>query len=244
MVNRLLKISLTFLAWLIGVYLIGNKVRVNPKIDSIVSLVELRYSIINRKLEEATVRSGLMLLRRFYGLASITAGIIIITAQYIINDINLLLNGFWIFSFFFMSWLSIKWVLDHKKTIASSFKMKRLLILVPVLFGLIDLFIETSLTDKLFSPIKILASTLHITLPNTTNSIYMGFTLSIIIISFLAIDYLLTWLITTPIFMISILAVTTSINIARFLAKIDRNNTFFWLSIFTLLVTSVCLSQL
>jgi len=55
---------------------------------------------------------------------------------------------------------------------------------------------------------------------------------------------LLTWAVTVPVFMVSVFAVVLPIKFARVLAQIDRNNTFFWLTVFVMILISVWLTQL
>lgn len=67
----MVKIILWILVTLISVYLLGDKVRINKNINSFFLLLEKNYSIINERMENTTVMSGLKSLGCLYGKISL-----------------------------------------------------------------------------------------------------------------------------------------------------------------------------
>lgn len=52
---------------LVGVYLAGNFARQNPKFDAFLVVIEDGYDGLNRKIKDANIRQGVILLQRIYG---------------------------------------------------------------------------------------------------------------------------------------------------------------------------------
>ena len=81
-------------------------------------------------------------------------------------------------------------------------------------------------------------------MPEISNPLAIGGAVSLVFLVFFGFYYLLTWAVTVPVFMVSVFAVVLPIKFARVLAQIDRNNTFFWLTVFVMILISVWLTQL
>lgn len=241
----MLKIFLTLLVVLISVYWVGEKARNNPSIDLFLSSIEGHYSSLNERLKDATVVMGLRFLRRLYGWASIFFFICLFAMQYFLqpDPINLL-PLFWAFALTFMGWFSIKWVIDHKSTVSEVSKNNVLIIFGPLLMGVFDICFNTKFTEAVVIPLKQAALALHLPVTGMSNPLAIGGALSLIFLAFFCIYYLLTWVVTVPMFIVSVFAVVLPIKFAHLLAKIDRSNTFFWFTVFAMVVISVWLTQL
>lgn len=241
----MLKIALTLLVVLISVYWVGEKARRNPKIDAFLSAIEGHYSKLNSRLEDSTTISGLRFLRRLYGWASIFLFACLFAFQRFSQPSpTSFLSLFWAFGFAFMGWFSIKWVIDHKKTIDEFSKNNALIIFGPLLLGIFDLVFHTPFTEILLIPFQQAAASLHFNMPEISNPLAIGGAVSLVFLVFFGFYYLLTWAVTVPVFMVSVFAVVLPIKFARVLAQIDRNNTFFWLTVFVMILISVWLTQL
>jgi hypothetical protein len=97
---------------------------------------------------------------------------------------------------------------------------------------------------RLLLPFKQAAATLHFNMPEMSNPLAIGGTVSLVFLFFFGFYYLLNWAVTLPVFLVSVFAVVLPIKFARVLAQIDRNNTFFWLTVFVMFAISVWLTQL
>lgn len=241
----MLKIFLTLLVILISVYWVGEKARRNPKIDAFLSAIEGHYSKLNERLEDATTMNGLRFLRKFYGWISVFlfVGLYAIQRFSQPNSTNIL-PLFWGFGFTFMGWFSIKWVIDHKNTISEFSRNNALIVFGPLLLGVFDMIFDTPFTEILAFPFQQIATTLHFYVPEILNPLAIGSAVSLVFLIFFAFYYLLTWAVTVPVFLVSVFAVVLPIQFARLLAAIDRKNTFFWFTVFLMIVISVWLTKL
>jgi hypothetical protein len=241
----MLKIFLTLLAVLISVYWVGEKARRNPNIDAFLTAIEGNYSKLNERLEDSTTIKGLRFLRKFYGWFSIIlfAGLFAVIRFSQPNPTSTLLI-FSIFAFSFMGWFSIKWVTEHKNTVAEFSRENALIIFAPLILGIVDVLFGTLFMEVLVLPLHQAPMALHLNIPEISNPLAIGGIISLILIVFIGFYYLLTWCVTVPVFLISVFAVLLPIKIARLLAAIDRKNTFFWFTVFTMGIISAWLTQL
>ncbi|WP_072430228.1 hypothetical protein [Chitinimonas taiwanensis] len=241
----MLKVALTILAVLISAYWIGERIRRNPKIDKFLSALEGGYSKLNERLEESTIMDGLRLLRKYYGWISVALFICILVVQRLPQSTPMAtLRLFSVFGFAFMGWFSIKWVTEHKSTIVEISRDNVLIVFGPLLLGIFDILFGTPFMDILARPMREIATLLHFDLPLDTNPIAIGSITSLAVLGFFGFYYLLTWIVTAPVFLISVFVVLLPIRFARLLAAIDRTSTFLWLTLFVMLGISVWLSQL
>jgi tetrahydromethanopterin S-methyltransferase subunit B len=249
----MLKIGLTVIVVFISLYWVGERVRLNPKIDAFLSSVEGRYTKLNELMEDVTVREGLFLLRKFYGWASVGLFIaMLIIMKSSLVGIEYVLPSFWLFSFFFMGWFSIDWVADHRKKVSELSKNNSFaffaIILGPLLMGVSDLISHTLFTSRLFfplyPPLHQILSPLDVDIPVTSNPLIIGCIISLMFMAFWVFLYLMGWIFATPVFAFSVVSVALPVKFARMLAAIDRNNTFFWFSVFLMFIVSVWLTQI
>jgi hypothetical protein len=247
----MLKIILTLIVVFISLYGVGEKIRLNPKIDAFLSSIEGRYAKLNELIEDTTVREGLFLLRKIYGWASIGLFIaVLVVIKSSPTESGYILPSFWLFSFSFMGWFSIDWVIDHRKTVSELLENNAFIFFAmvfgPLLIGISDLISNTLFTSRLFFPFYQILYSLDINIPLTSHPLIIGGTISLIFIAFWVFFYLIGWLITTPMFALSVVSVALPIKFARLLAvlAVDRNNTFLWFSAFLMLIISVWLTQI
>jgi hypothetical protein len=241
----MLKLILSLLIAVISIYWVGEKARRNPKINNFLNVVEGKYSKLNEILEDATVISGLKYLQKLYGWISIFIPVLFFVFNKIFHlDKDLTIYVFWVFSFSFMGWISIRWVLDHKKAVKEMSKNNLLFVFIPILLGLLAFLFDSTIMNILMYPIYELVGKLHMQLPQINNPILIGCLISLMFASFFAFYYALTWVVSIPMFFASVLVVLLPIRFARLLAAIDRQNTFFWFSVFVLIVSTVWLTRL
>ena len=143
-----------------------------------------------------------------------------------------------------MGWFSIKWTLEHKRTVVDFARKNILLVFGPLLMGIFDTLLGTQFVDILIHPLYQIASALGLEARQFTNPLVGGSVISLVILAAFAMNYLFTWVITVPLFLLSLLVALIPIQIAKFLAAIDRENTFFWLAAFAMTAASVWLALL
>ena len=241
----MLKLILTSLVVIISVYWIGEKTRRNPKIDLFLTTIEGRYAKVNELLENSTTSTGLKFLKKLYGWLSVVLLIVIISVQNIFKpNPQSIFPIFLLFSISFMGWFSIKWVLEHKSEVANFSRDNAIMVFGPLVMGATDYFLKTPFTSILISPLYQLATQLHLSIPEITNPLAIGSFISLLFLAFFGVYYLLTWLITIPIFSLSVILVVLPIKFARFIATIDRQNTFFWFTVFLMAIISLWLTQI
>lgn len=240
----MLKIILTSVAYLCGIYLIGDKIRRNAKIDAFLGALEGSYTRINQHLENSTVLSGLRLLRKIYGWASIALfGFVLVIMKVFPGSTEAFLVVFQMFLLTFLGWFSIKWAIDHKATLSDHWKTHSLMVFGPLLMGVSDTFLHTPFTQVLALSLEPLSGALH-TVVLGLHPMAIGALYSAICLALFFLYYLVTWIITTPLLIASVLAIALPIHFARFLAVIDRENTFLWLAVFVGGVCAIWQTQL
>ncbi|VVD85803.1 hypothetical protein [Pandoraea soli] len=235
------KIILNIITVLIGIYWIGEKIRRNQKIDEFLSAIEGHYSTLSLRLEDATILSGLRFLRRIYGWISAFSLIFAFMLQrFLPPDSSRFLLSFWLFMLTFMGWFSIKWVIDHRKTVGEFLsKGNALMILGPLLMGFCDIVLHTKFTPILFSPFQHAAKILHISTEGISNPLAIGGVISFMFLSFFCIYYSIAWIAAAPVFLVSVFVVMLPIRFARALAKIDPSNKFLWFTVVVMIVVNI-----
>lgn len=228
----MLKALLVFFTIIIPIYLIGDKIRRNPKIDAFVGAVEWRYANLNNQLEQASIRSGLLLIKKLYGWASVALITFCISTIYILPTTpKTFVVAFNLFLYLFLAWFSIKWTLEHKSTLIEYAKNNAIFILMPLLAGTLDSLLDTPFASALSAPIQHAFAALKIS-PPPFHPFTIGMITSCFMLASFAILYCTAWVLSTPLFIASLIITMVPIYCARFLAAIDRNNTFMWLAIF------------
>ncbi|MDG6094191.1 hypothetical protein LOC54_03510 [Acetobacter sp. AN02] len=227
----MLKIILWILLTLISVYLLGDKVRINKNINSFFLLLEDNYSIINERMENTTVMSGLKSLGRLYGKISLICfALVFVFSNNFSHKMHFFVFVNYIFIFSFMGWFSIYWVSNHR-AIIDKFKWDNIMIILfPTLLGLFDFFSNSKLTEP-FSDFIIQTSNIIGWKIDFYNPIYFGLTFSIIIFFVFVFYYIFTWAIMICGVLPSLVVALTGILLARGISRIDPKNKFYWLAI-------------
>jgi len=189
--------------------------------------------------------NGLRFLRKFYGWLSVVLFVCLFAVQRFSQpNTTSTLPLFSVFGFTFMGWFSIKWVTEHKNTIAEFSRDNALMVFGPLILGIVDLIFDTPFMQILVLPLQQIAAPLHFNIPQVSNPLAVGGIISLVFLVFFGFYYLLTWIVTVPLFLISVFTVLLPIQFARLLAAIDRKNTFFWFTVFVMVIISAWLSQL
>ena len=238
----MLKALLIFLNVTITIYLIGNRVRRNPKIDAFVGSIEWKYAKLNSQLEQASIRSGLLWIRKIYGWLSV---VLITFSLFAMNALpgssKAFLIPFNLFLYVFLAWFSIKWTLEHKTTLLDFAKNNALYVFVPTLAGLLDTVLDTPFTSVLAPSLQHVLDVFKLpALP--LHPFAIGVLISCFMIVSFVILYFTTWFLTTPLFICSIIIIMIPIYLARLLAAIDNTSTFLWLAIFIWIATVIWLA--
>ncbi len=241
----MLKLSLSLIIYIITLYLIGDRIRLNPKIDKFINDVEGRYSKINELLEKSTVKEGLSFLRKIYGWLSVLVfAILFLIMRFKILSEDLILYTYPFFLLIFMGWFSIKWVMEHKKTVFQNIGMEIVMIFSPLLLGLLDFFAGTGFIKILCEPIYMIMENFDFSFSFSHSSIITGGVFSLFLFLFFTFNYLLSWVMLTPFFLMSVILVITPIRVAKFLSALNKNDTFFWFAIFVLTIATFWLNLL
>ena len=229
----MLKIALNCIMYLCAIYCIGDNIRRNPKIDAFLAALEGGYTRINQHLENATVRSGLAVMRKIYGWTSLVMFCVFAVLTYSLPSWKGAMDATsQLFMLTFMFWMSIKWAVDHKVTLIEHWKTYSLLISAPLLMGLCDTLLDSGFTRALVIPFAQFPLNLHIDI-TALPPLFIGGFYSALFLVFFVSYYLMTWVITTPVLIISVLTIAIPIIFCRLLAAIDREKTFLWFAVFT-----------
>jgi len=229
---NMLKIFLITLSTALTVYLIGEKIRRNPKIDKFLLAIEGRYSRINELLEDSTIKEGLFFLKKMYGwLAIVLFALIWIIQRFFKSHNPDTLSLFFIFSLCFMGWFSIKWIADHKKTVLEMSRTNVMLIFGPLALAAFDVFLHTEFMHALTTPIYQMAAGINIRIPEASNPFVIGGVISAVYLICLSIYYIITWVMVIPMYLFSVAAIFLPIKFSRLLSSIDKENTFFWFAV-------------
>ncbi|MEE5062627.1 hypothetical protein V2J97_01120 [Pseudomonas alliivorans] len=228
----MLKLLIATLNCFATIYLVGEKVRRNPKIDQALTILEGNYFKVNQHLENTTIKSGLVALSKFYGWICIVMFTVSTLALYVLPYQPLIIATSQGAFLSFALWHSIKWTLDHKKTFSENWKGHSIFIAIPMFLGIMDSLLGTHFCLALVQPLKSLMPfdwSRHVA---TLHPFFIGVICSWVSIFFFGIHYLLSWAILTPILILSVILVFIPVRLAKLLASIDRDYPFFWLAIF------------
>ena len=132
-----------------GLCLVDSNTRGNPKINNFFSKIQNNYNKINKSLEVLSFTSGLKALSKLYWWISIVFLALSLFSNKLISK-SLGYTFFLVFVFTLMSWFSINWFIDHKKTLFKGSKNIVLIILSPIVLGVFDLLIGEKLTSYFF----------------------------------------------------------------------------------------------
>jgi hypothetical protein len=228
----MLKLLIATINCFATIYLVGEKVRRNPKIDQALTILEENYFKVNQHLENTTIKSGLAALSKLYGWACITMFAISAIALYAASYQPFITATSQAAFLLFALWHSIKWTTEHKKTISKSWKGHSIFIAMPMLLGVMDSFLGTHFCATLAQPLKSIMPFSWSARIDTLHPFIIGAICAWVSIFFFGFHYLLSWAILTPILILSILLIFVPVRLAKLIASIDRDYPFFWLAIF------------
>lgn len=233
----MLKLLLTLVQIVIGFYWAGDMARQNPRIDSLVTHLENGYGSFNEKLKDAKVTDGLLALRGFYGWVAVAAFSLFLVLPRFTGP-NPSFFGFLslvgISSVF--GWFSIKWCLDHQKTVREFGSQVSLMVFGPILIGAFDLLFNTPFAQILAEGFYRIPLPLGWEVPQLTNPLAIGSAISLLFAAFVGIYYIITWLLTVPAAFASATIILLPVVLARFIHTLAPRKPFvgFTFVLFTL----------
>lgn len=223
----MLKVLLTSVQIIIGFYWAGDMARQNPRVDALVTHLESGYGSFNEKLKDAKIVEGLSMLRSFYGWAAVAAFSMFFVLPRVIGPNP---NFFGFLSLVglgsFFGWFSIKWCLDHRKTVREFGSQVSLMIFGPILIGVFDLLLHTPFTQILAEGFYRLPLPFGWEAPHITNPIAIGSAISLLFAAFFFLYYIITWLLTAPTAFASVAIVLLPVLLARFIHAVAPRKPF------------------
>ena len=223
----MLKLLLTFVQIIIGFYWAGDMARQNSKIDALVTHLENGYGSFNEKLKDAKIVESLSALRSFYGWVSVSSFSLFFVLPKIIGS-NPNFFGFLslvgIGSVF--GWFSIKWCLDHRKTVREFGSQVLLMVFGPILIGAFDLLLHTPFTQILAEGFYRIPLPFGWEVPHFTNPIAIGGAISLLFAAFFGLYYIITWLLTVPTAFASATIVLLPVLLARLIHVVAPRKPF------------------
>lgn len=224
----MLKLLLTFVQIIIAFYWAGDMARQNPRIDALVTHLENGYGSFNEKLKDAKIVDGLSALRNFYGWVAVAASSLFFVLPNVIGP-NPSFFGFLsvvgIASVF--GWFSIKWCIDHRKTVREFGSQISLMVFGPILIGAFDLLLQTPFTQILAEGFYRIPLPFGWEVPHLTNPIAIGGAISLLFAVFFCFYYIITWFLTVPATFVSATVVLLPVLLARFTHAVAPRKPFF-----------------
>lgn len=223
----MLKILFTFVQIIIGFYWAGDMARQNPRIDALVTHLENGYGSFNEKLKDAKFVESLSVLRSFYGWVAVAAFSLFFVLPKVIGP-NPNFFGFLslvaIGSVF--GWFSIKWCLDHRKTVREFSSQVSLMVFGPILIGAFDLLLHTPFTQILAEGFYRLPLPFGWEVPHLTDPIAIGGAVSLLFAAFFGLYYIIAWLLTVPAAFASATIVLLPVLLSRFIHAVAPQKPF------------------
>ncbi|WP_345977567.1 hypothetical protein [Sulfurimonas sp. HSL3-7] len=231
------KLILNIIQMLIGIYWAGEVARQNKKVDDFVAQLEKGYQSFNQNLQETTISNGLIVLRKFYGWFAFVSLVMIFSMGALsIRNPELA----YIFSLFLigscLSWFSIKWVTEHKKTISEIGPQAALFVFSPLLMGAFDFIFGTSFIPILTKSLANTSLPFGYEITQDMNPIVFSFMVTLLFVSVFAIYYLITWMLTTAIAFASTVVIAIPVLLARLIHIVWPKKAFFG---FTVLIFAI-----
>lgn len=204
---------------LTSLYFAGSLLRQSSEIDAFVNNLELTYAKINTRVKDTTMRAGLNSLALTYGICTAIALGVLIIFLFIGVDPKRLA---WLFSavgFSGGAWFSLQWAFDHKAMVRTVQGDTIKVILLPLLMGLAQTFLQFKLFPSTPGLLQTELAPLFAMVPPTAHPILLGAILSGAIAVFMALFYLSIWLFVTPAAIASVFLVAVAASLARFLHR-------------------------
>ncbi|WP_319418845.1 hypothetical protein [Pleurocapsa sp. FMAR1] len=211
---------------LIGIYWAGEIARQNTYIDNFVSSLESGYRYFNQNIKEIKIVNNLIAVRKLYGWLTIINFLFLVIFHYFFSS-SIGLISFWSIAFILclFGWFSLKWCLEHKKTV-SEFKLQIFYITFsPFALSILCFVTDNQIMQLIVEPLR--ESLIQMGLSFPTHPILCGALLSTFVGFIFFIYYISTWFFSVPIAFISTLIIATPVFVARFIHLISPNQPFF-----------------
>jgi len=205
-----------FIMVLGGTYLAGSLARQNPQVDEFVETIEFKYAVFNTKLSNVDIRQGLTALKKIYGwLAAIFATIFIIAAKFSTqpNQVSKWLSFITIALLF--AWISIKWCMNHRAELSQHRNTVLMIVFSPIFIGLLEHFQLIAYTEPLRSALASHPIFEYYSISFPSSALGFAASMSLVILSGFIFYYIIMWILTTPVALISILAIALPVKFAR-----------------------------
>lgn len=238
----MLKFFLNTIIIVISFYWAGDIARQNNKINYLVLNLENGYQGFNSRLKDAKIRDGLVVLKSFYGWASIVVGFLSFFLHYWISSNFILIKAdYFIFLILFLGWFSLRWCLDHRAAAIEFAKPAFFVIASPLLLAALEYFSGTPLMHGIFEPFTRISFPGKYGLPHFNNPFSIGMLFSIGFLLLFGFYYFITWLIAMPVAFSSALLVSFAVLTAKFIHTLAPRKAF---AGFTFLVFAICVYTL
>jgi hypothetical protein len=237
-----MKLFLTLIAALSGLYLAGDMIRQNQKLDALLSTAENFYSVLNRKLLTANIVSGLRVLQRLYGFLAVVLLII-----FVLGSLYGWQNSAWkamvatSLIFALIAWFSILWCLDHKRVVSAALPNAALFVVGPLAIGLMDLLLGSNFTSIFASQISQLLQTLHVSGQLPSNPVATGAITAAMFAVFWLLQYMLAWFLCFPFSLMALIIAATILSLAKAIDTFAPKKPFVGLVAFLFLASTLAL---
>jgi hypothetical protein len=237
--RKMTKIFLNVVLIFISIYWAGEAARQNPKINNFVLQLEKGYQSFNENLQEISILNGLKMLGRLYGWLAISSlFIIFLMSIFSIKNSAFAISLLFSFVASFFSWLSIKWVTEHKKTILEMRPQVVLSVFTPLIMGVSDWKIGTSFIAIFIKSLPSVPLLFGYEVTQDINPILFGLLISLLFLSLLLFYYFTIWIVAAILAFVSAVIISTPVFLARFIHVIAPRKAFFG---FTALIFSIAL---
>ncbi len=223
----MLKILLDVVQIVIAFYWAGNMARQNPKIDALVTHLENGYRSFNEKLKDSNIVEALAMLRRFYGWVAVAS---FSTTLVLLNVIGPNAEFFGFLSMVGLGsgfgWFSIKWCLEHRKTVGQFGSNVLLMVSGPILIGVFDALLHTPFTQILADGFYRLPLPAGWEIPVLTNPIAIGGAISLLFAALVGFYYIVAWSLAVPAAFASVAIVLLPVWLARIIHVVAPQTPF------------------
>lgn len=237
-----MKTFLTLIASLSSVYLAGDMIRQNEKLDAFLSSTEQLYSVVNRRLSKATITDGLRILQRLYGLLAFTLMISFVLIGVLgVNNSAVIITVSTSLVFAGFAWFSILWCLDHKKVLKAFLPNGALLVLCPLGIGFMDLLLGSNFASIIALPLAQLLETLHFQWQLPSNPIALGAIAAAIFFFFALVQYAIAWILCFPFAAMAAITAAVILWLAKAIDTLFPKKPFVGFVVFLLLASTLAL---
>lgn len=225
---------------LVGVYLAGNFARQNPKFDAFLVVIEDGYDGLNRKIKDANIRQGVILLQRIYGVLAFLSVALFLVIPHVVSVTNIYLEKTSIFSLVFLAaWGALSWCLQHKKALKENSTMALLMIASPFALAFFEVQSGVPLLRAFLKPVYGILPIFNIHIDAGSGVWLLALLLSSLLVIALALQYIASWCIAIPVLFISIFLVLGAIYFARLVNTVAPQKAFFGLMVLAFVILNI-----